>query len=452
MSKTIYLKRGLNINLAGEAEKAIDSAFTATCCAVKPGDFKGMSPIPKLLVAEGDQVKAGTPLFFDKVRPEIIITSPVSGTIKSIVRGDKRAVEAIIIEKGKEHEYVQFDVKSPKEYSREELIELLLKSGLWMYIRQRPFDIIAQPQYKPKAIVISAFDTAPLAPDMDFVVHGKGEVFQLGLDALSMLTDGIIHLNVQEGGTLTKVFLNSKGVQINRFAGPHPAGNVGIQIHHLDPINKGEKVWYLTPQDVIIIGRFFQKGIYDSTKLIALTGSEVKLPKYYKTFTGACIKAMVENNVKEGHLRFISGNVLTGTKISTDGYIGFYDSQITVIPEGDQYEFLGWLMPGFGKFSMSRTFPSFLMPGKKYSLDTNFHGEERAFVMSGQYEKVLPMDIYPVHLLKAIITGNIDKMEQLGIYEVSEEDFALCEFVCTSKIEVQQLIRQGLEMIRKEME
>jgi len=452
MSKTITIKKGLNLNIAGEAEKAIANIFSSCTCAVKPTDFKGMSPIPKLLQQEGDMVKAGSPLFFDKTRPDIIITAPVSGKIIAIERGDKRAITSIIIEADKEREYIQFDVKEPQELSREEIKQLLLKSGLWAFIRQRPYDIIANPEQTPKAIFISAFDTSPLAPDQDFIVHGKGDIFQLGLDAICKLTDGKTHLNIQADETVSKVFLNSKGVQINKFRGPHPTGNVGIQIHHIDPINKGNVVWYLTPQDVLTIGRFFQKGIYDATRLVALTGSEVKLPKYYKAHIGACVKNMLENNTTDINKRIISGNVLTGKKIDADGHLCFYDTQLTVIPEGDYFEFLGWLMPGFNKLSISRTFPAFLFPKKKFRPDTNYHGEERAFVMSGQYEKVLPMDIYPVHLIKAILTNDIDKMEHLGIYEVSEEDFALCEFVCTSKIEVQDIIRKGLDLIRKEME
>jgi Na+-transporting NADH:ubiquinone oxidoreductase subunit A len=335
--------------------------------------------------------------------------------------------------------------------SREEIIELLRKSGIWPSIRQRPYSVIADPKDDPKAIFISAFDTAPLAPDLDFIVHGKGELFQKGLDVLTKLTSGKVHLNINPRETTSKVFHNSKGVQINQFTGPHPAGNVGIQIHHVDPINKGDIVWYLNPQDVIIIGKFFKEGKYDASCMIALSGSDVLKPKYYKVIKGTSIKPLVDNNVKDGEHRYITGNVLCGNRIESDGYLGFYDYHVNVIPEGNYHEFLGWALPGFGKFSVSRSFTAWLNPAKKYSLDTNLHGGERAFVMSGQYEKVVPMDIYPVHLIKAIMVEDIDQMENLGIYEVDEEDFALCEFVCTSKINSQNIIRKGLDMMRKEM-
>lgn len=257
-------------------------------------------------------------------------------------------------------------------------------------------------------------------------------------------------MNINLDSTTSKVFANSKNVQINHISGPHPAGNIGIQIHHIDPINKGEVVWHLSPQAVLTIGRLFLEGRYNASRTVALTGSGVKKGKYYKTIIGASIKYMVSGNINEGNLRYISGNPLTGSIIPADGYIGFYDTQVTVLPEGDQPEFLGWLTPGLHKFSMSRTFLSWLMPGKEYSLNTNLNGEERAYVVTGEYERVMPMDIFPVHLIKSIIIGDIVQMENLGIYEVAEEDFALCEFVCTSKINVQDIIRQGLDLVREE--
>ena len=327
----------------------------------------------------------------------------------------------------------------------------MLDTGIWALIRQRPYDIIANPDESPKAIFISAFDSAPLAPDYDFILHGKGEVFQTGIDALSKLTDGKIHLSISADNVPTKVFTNTKRAEIHSFSGPHPSGNIGVQIHHIDPINKGELVWHINPQDVLIIGKLFMEGIYDASRVIALAGSEVKHPKYYKTLIGASIKPIVENNLKEGNLRLINGNVLSGKTTSEDGFVGFYSHQITVIPEGDHYEFLGWALPGLKKFSMSRTFFSWLMPWKKFQLDTNLNGGHRAFVLSGEYDKVLPMDIHPVYLIKSILAEDIDQMEKLGIYEVSAEDFALCEYVCTSKTNVQEIIHKGLELIRKEM-
>lgn len=448
MSKIIKLKKGLNIKLMGEAEKTLDE-INSGFFALKPTDFIGV--FPKLICKEGDEVKAGTVIFYDKYREDLLFTSPVSGTITEIRRGPKRRMEEIRIRANGKNEYEQFKIYDPKSLGREEIIELLRKSGIWPSIRQRPYSIIANPADDPKAIFISAFDTSPLGVDYDFIVHGKGDIFQKGLDALTKLTSGKVHLNINPRETTSKVFHNSKGVQINQFTGPHPAGNVGVQIHHIDPINKGDIAWYLNPQDVITIGRFFTEGKYDASCIVALCGSEVKKPRYYKVIKGTSIKPMVDDNVKEGELRYISGNVLTGEKIYKEGYLGFYDNQITVIPEGNYYEFLGWAMPGLNKFSVSRTFMSWLNPSKKYKLDTNLHGGERAYVVSGEYEKVLPMDIYPVHLIKSILVEDIDQMENLGIYEVDEEDFALCEFVCTSKINAQSIIRKGLDMMRKEM-
>ncbi len=448
MSNIIKLKKGLNIKLLGEAEKTIDD-ITSEFFALKPTDFIGV--FPKLMVNEGDEVKAGTAVFYDKYREDILFTSPVSGTITEIRRGPKRLLEEIRIKSNGKSEYESFNVSDPNNLSKEEVTELLRKSGLWPCIRQRPYSVIARPGDDPKAIFISAFDTAPLGLDFDFIVHGKGDLFQKGLDALKKLTSGKVHLNTNPQETTSKVFHNSKGVQINQFTGPHPSGNIGIQIHHIDPINKGDIAWYVNPHDVITIGKFFTEGKYDASCMIALSGSAVKKPKYFKAIKGTSIKPMVGNNVKEGDLRYISGNVLTGTKIEQDGYLGFYDYHVNVIPEGNYFEFLGWGLPGFGKFSVSRAFAAWMTPSKKYSIDTNLHGGVRAFVLSGEYEKVLPMDILPVQLIKAIMVEDIDLMENLGIYEVDEEDFALCEFVCTSKINSQSIIRQGLDLMRREM-
>lgn len=449
MSKVIKIKKGLNISMLGTAEKIIKKADQAEFYAIKPTDFKGIRP--KLVVKAGDKVKAGTPLFFDKFQPEVQFTAPVSGEVVEINRGERRVILEIVIKADSNIEYEEFDVKNPKDLSREEIIGVLQQSGLWPAIRQRPYSTIANSNDRPKAIFISAFDSAPLAPDMDYVVKDCVDCFQTGIDVLKKLTEGIIHLNINADYPAAETFTKAKGVQINQFTGPHPSGNVGIQINKIDPINKGDIVWYTYPQEIVSIGRLFQKGIYDATKIIALTGSEVKSPKYYKIINGASIKNLVQNNVNDGELRYISGNVLTGSKISSDGYVGFYDNQITVIPEGKYHEFFGWAVPGFKKYTASRTFLSWLIPDKKYRLDTNLHGGERAYVMSDEYDKVFPMDIYPVQLIKSILIEDIDKMEQLGIYEVDEEDFALCEYVCTSKIEVQSIIRKGLDLMKKEM-
>ncbi len=448
MSNVIKITKGLNINLTGEAEKVIKS-HSAKVYAIKPTDFIGV--FPRMLVKEGDEVKAGTPLFLDKYREDILFTSPVSGTVKEIKRGAKRALLEVKLESDGKFESLVFGAANPLDLGREAVIEKLLNSGLWVFIRQRPYSVVANPKDKPKSIFISTFDTAPLAPDNDFIVHGQGEAFQAGLDALSVLTTGKVHLNIDANATHSKVFTNSKRVQINYFAGPHPAGNVGVQINKIDPINKGDVVWYLYPQDVINIGKLFLTGHYDSSRIIALTGSEVLSPIYYKTHIGASIESLAKDNTAPGHKRYISGNVLSGTKIELDGFVSFYHTYVTVIPEGNYYEFLGWALPGFDKFSVSRTFPSFLFRSKKYRLDTNLHGGERAYVMTGQFEKVFPMDIYPLQLIKAILVEDIDLMENLGIYEVDEEDFALCEVIDTSKTNIQEIVRRGLDLMRKEM-
>lgn len=447
MSKTITLSKGLNIRLKGDAEKTLRE-FTALHFAVKPTDFIGV--FPRMLVKEGDAVKAGTPLFIDKHRENICFPSPVSGMVSEIKRGDKRVLLEVRIEPDGKNEQERFGTADPASLTKAEITEKLLKSGLWSLIRQRPYGIIANPDQTPKAIHISAFDTAPLAPDYDFIVKGKGELFQTGLDALAKLTDNKVHLNIGNN-TSAKEFLNSRNVDITTFKGPHPAGNVGIQIHHIDPINKGDIVWFAGVQDVITIGNLFKQGVYNSEIILALAGSEVVKTGYYKTRRGACIGKLIEGNIKEGNVRYISGNVLTGTQIRPDSFTGYYDSAVTVIPEGNYHEFLGWALPGLDKLSFSRSFPSWLMPGKKYTVDTNLHGGERAFVMTGQFEKVLPMDIYPLQLLKAILVEDIDLMENLGIYEVEPEDFALCEFIDTSKTEIQTILRKGLETMRKEM-
>ena len=449
MSKFIKIKRGLNIKLVGEADKVFSDLPLPETFAIKPPDFIGV--IPKLLVKQGDEVQSGTALFNDKNNETIKFCSPVSGEVIEIIRGEKRKILEVKILADKEIDYVAFKKANPNDLSREDIIAALLNSGIWPFIRQRPFGIIANPNETPKSVFISAFDSSPLAPDNDFIMHGNDQDFQSGLDALQKLTDGKVHLNINADTTPSKVFTNSQGVEINKISGPHPAGNVGIQIHHIDPVNKGEAVWCLNPQDVLIVGRLFNQGKFDAARTVALTGAQIKNPKYYKTVVGSAVKNMIsEGGLKDGENRIISGNVLTGKQIPSNGYLGFYDSQITVIPEGREHEFMGWLAPGFSKYSLSRTFFSWLTPNKKHDLNTNLHGEERPFVVTGEYEKVFPMDIYPVLLLKSILIEDIEMMENLGIYEVVEEDFALCEFVCTSKIESQGIIRRGLDIIQKE--
>lgn len=448
MPDSIIIKRGLDIKLHGEAENKV-SGYQPMYFALKPTDFQGV--FPRLLIKEGDRVKAGTPLFFDKNNEKVLFTSPVSGTIHELRRGEKRVLLEIIIESDGKFESEEFTKKDPLAMSREEILDQLLKSGAWTGIRQRPYTLVADPGIRPKAIFISAFDSHPLAPDYDYIVQGQEKAFQAGINALGKLTQGKVHLGVHATKTKSHVFLKAANVQINYFQGPHPAGNFGTHIAHIDPINKGETVFVIRPQEVITIGNLFLEGQYYPGRIVAITGSEVSQPSYIKTYLGCSVGDILKKLVTGNNVRYISGNVLTGKTIDKNGFLGYYDCQITVIPEGKYHEFLGWIMPGLNKLSVSRTFFSWLNPGKKYHLDTNIHGGHRAHVLTGVFEKHFAWDIYPMQLIKACQTEDIDMMENLGIYEVDEEDFALCEFVDTSKTEIQSIIRNGLNLIRKEM-
>jgi Na+-transporting NADH:ubiquinone oxidoreductase subunit A len=449
MPQVYKIRRGLNINLAGKAEKLFGKVGPSAFYAVKPPDFHGL--VPRLEIKEGSTVKAGTTLFTDKSQSEICYTSPVSGKVVSVNRGDRRAVLEVVIQTDPAIEYESFPKGDPGSMSREAVLENLLKSGLWPVIRQRPYNIVANPGDTPKSIFIPAFDTAPLAPDYDFIIQGAEADFQTGVDVLSRLTQGKVHINISDEYPASPAFTKARNAQTNYFRGPHPAGNVSIHIQRVDPINKGEIVWVVYPQDVISIGRLFTRGVYDASKIVALTGSEIKHPGYYRVIGGASVRSLVDGNVHGSGHRYISGNPLTGTSVSLTGYLGYYDSQVTVLPEGDHFEFLGWALPGFNKYSYSRSYWSWLFPDRKYILDTNLNGGHRPFVLTGLYEKVFPMNIYPMQLLKAILAEDIDQMERLGIYEVAEEDFALCEFVCPSKTEMQSLIRKGLDLMKQEM-
>lgn len=448
MSTDYIINKGVDIKLLGDAEKTIVD-LNAKRFAIKPTDFVGC--FPKMLVKEGDSVKIGTVLFYDKYRENIKFSSPVSGTIVSLVRGPKRKLIEIVIESDGKGESIDFGTKKIESLSKEEIISKMLESGIWPLVRQRPYSIVADPKVEAKAIFVSAFSSAPLAPDFDLIVHGQGDSFQAGLDVLAKLTSGKVHLNIDGKNTTSKVFLNARNVQLNRFSGPHPAGNVSVHANRIDPINKGEVIWYANPQEVISIGKFFLNGKVDSKRIFAFAGSEVNNPKYYKSYVGACITNMTSGNIKGENNRFISGDVLTGEKIYKDGFVGYYHNMATVIPEGNYHEFFGWVLPGLKKFSISGTFISKNFTKRKNRLDTNLHGGERAMVMTGKYEKVFPFDIYPMQLIKAIIVEDIDLMEQLGIYEIDEEDFALCEVIDTSKTELQKIVRQGLDLMRKEM-
>jgi Na+-transporting NADH:ubiquinone oxidoreductase subunit A len=449
MAKNIRLKKGFDIKIKGNAEKLLLGTLSSSIYGVKPVDFPGLEP--KMVAQLGDEVKAGSPLFHDKKRPSIIFSSPVSGKVIEIRRGERRKILEVVVEKMGESA-IDFVASDPEKLNREEIISKLTVSGLWPAVRQRPYHIVANPDDTPKAIFISGFDTAPLAADNDFIMqNSSASLFYKGLSALKKLTTGKVNLVLNGAKEPLPVLKDATGVEISYVAGPHPAGNVGIHIHHIDPLNKGEIIWTVNLQDVIAIGRLFDEGVYRPERIIALTGSEVVKSGYYTALAGVSVEQAINNNLKTDNVRVISGNVLTGRKIEHNGFLGFYDSQITVIPEGNHYEMFGWAMPGFKKYTFSRAFLSALLPGKSYRLDTNFHGEERPFVITGNYEKVVPMDIYPMYLFKAILAQDIDMMEQLGIYEVAEEDFALCEFICPSKIEIQSIIRDGLSMMIKEM-
>ena len=449
MGQTITIKKGYDIPFAGRPLQYIEDKGLPDTVAIKPVDFKGIRP--KLQVQVGDEVKAGTPLFFDKFNEQVQFTSPVSGEVVEINRGAKRVIleVKILVDKSQRYEHFE-DSGDPRDMEAEQLRRLMMQSGQWPMLRERPYSRIAQPDRAPKAIFISGFDTNPLAIDYNFVLQGHAQEFQTGIEALRKLTNGPVHLNLPDGENLCDTYAQAEHVQKNFFQGPHPAGNVGIQIHHLSPINKGDVYWYINPQDVVILGRFFLTGNYNPSKVIGFGGNGLITKKYYRTVTGSSVQAFLHENLEEGHSRVVSGSVLYGTEIPHDGYVGFYDHFVSVIPEGDQPELFGWLLPSYPRPSLSKTFPWSWQSEVEFEPNTNTHGEERPFVVSGEYERVLPMDIYPVYLLKAILAGDIEAMEGLGIYEVDAEDFALCEFACTSKQPVTQIIQQGLELMEKE--
>jgi len=452
MGKFIRLKKGFNVNLAGQPAPKVAEVEMADTFAIKPTDFYGLY-MPKPVVNVGDVVKAGSPLFFDKRQESVLFTAPVSGEVVEVKRGEKRRLLEIKILADRKMEYETFkkySVSDIQNITADEIKSNLLKSGVWANLVQRPFGVVANPEVTPKAVHISAFDTAPAAPDYAVLFKGQDQFFQVGVDVLRRLTSGAVHVNVHTAAEIATVFSQARGVEVNKFSGAHPAGCVGVQIHHIDPINKGDVVWTINPLGVIQIGKLFTQGIYDASRIVALTGPAVKTPQYYKTFTGASIKKIVKDNLTNSHVRYVSGNVLTGTSIGAEGHTGFFDHQITVLPEGDHHEFLGWILPTASKPSVHRAFGllSFLVPGRAFSATTNLNGEHRAFVETGVFEKLVPMDILPTHLLKAIQAEDVDAMEALGIYEVIEEDLALCEFADVSKHEVQHMVREGIELMQ----
>jgi Na+-transporting NADH:ubiquinone oxidoreductase subunit A len=447
MSEVIKIKKGLDIPLKGKAEKAVAQLSLSQTFAVKPTDFAGL--MPKLDVKLGDYVKAGTPLFSDKYAPEVKFASPVSGIVEAINRGDRRKLLEIVVKADNEQSYEPFAQGKPSSMSAGDIISAMQASGTWVLLTSRPFGVIAKSADKPKAIFVTGFDSAPLAPDYEFAAKEDANYFQTGIDALKKLTEGTVHLGLRPGSG--SVFAKASGTKVTYYDGPHPAGLAGTQINKISPINKGETVWTISALDVIIIGKLFELGRYDATRTIAVAGPATVKPQYVRVLPGAPIKDVIAGISAAGQIRIIDGNPLTGNALAPDGYLGYKPSQVSLLEEGYKMEFMGWGAPGLHKFSMSRAFFSWLSPGKEYALNTNTNGGERPFVVTGQYEKVFPLDVLPVPLLKSIIIDDIDKMEQLGIYEVLEEDFALCEYVCTSKIEAQSIIRNGLDNLYKEL-
>ena len=448
MYKVVKISKGLNINLAGAPVKEMTAVKEAKLYALQPADFNGVTP--KVVVKPEDKVKAGDALFVDKNCPELRFVSPVSGKVVAVNRGERRRLLSVIVEADGQNAAVEYKAKDVPSLSAEEIKADLLQSGLFAFIRQRPYDVIASPKDAPKAIFVSAFDSKPLAVDFEVALAGNEAEFQTGLDALSRIAP--VYLGINSNQT-SAALTTPKNVTVTCFDGPHPAGNVGVQINHISPVNKGEIVWTVAAEDVIFIGRLFNRGKVDFTRTIALAGSEVKNPSYSKVVLGAQISSITEGRLEQKNpLRIIDGNVLTGTKSSEEGFLGAFSTEITVIPEIlDDAELLGWIAPRTSMFSTSRSYFSWLSPKRKYTMDARIKGGERHMIMSGEYDKVFPMDIYAGYLVKAIIAGDIDRMEALGIYEVAPEDFALAEFIDSSKLELQRIVRQGLDMLRKEM-
>lgn len=446
------LKEGYDIRLEGAAPLKIDGRTKASTFAVQPPNFRGIAPIPKMVVEVGQKVKAGDHLFHDKKVTAIKYVAPVSGEVVAINRGERRAITEVVIKADKDIAYRELEKFDLEKGSREDLVNYLMDCGAWALFRQRPFDIVAEPDTIPNNIFVSTFDTAPLATDNNLVVEGREEAFQKGLDVLNLLTSGKVYLglsaNVEEAPA--KAFTEAKGVEKRWFRGPHPAGNVGVQIHHIAPIGAKQTAWTLGVQEVITLGAVFTEGRFNAERVVAIVGAELKEPKYVRTYIGANVGELVKNNLANDNVRLISGDVLSGRKKSSENFLNFYDDQITVVAEGDYYEMFGWLLPSKFTPTVSRSFPNFLFPKATYRADTNTHGEKRAFVVTGQYEALLPMDVLPQHLMKAILTNDYDGMEGLGIYELIEEDVALCEFACTSKQPLQKILRQGLDMMHEQ--
>lgn len=448
MAKVIKLRKGLNINLKGKAEAKVIAIDASDVYGLVPDAFVGVKP--KLVTKEGDVVKAGDALFVDKLHPEVKFVSPVSGKVTSVERGDRRKILSVQVTADKQQVYADFGKKNVNSLSGEQVKSALLESGLFAFFLQRPYAVTANPADAPKAIFVSTFCDMPLAADFEVVLKGNEADFQTGIDALSKIAK--VHLGVKPSAS--SALTNAKNAVVTVFDGKCPAGNVGVQINNVLPVNKGEVVWTLGAEEVIFIGRLFNTGKVDLTRTIAVAGSEIKAPVYVKALVGQQISSIVKGNIAtDKKVRLIDGNPLTGLKVCETAFLGAHSTEITAIPEGDEAdEAFGWIMPRFNQFSTSRTYCSWLMGNKEYSLDARVKGGERHMIMSGEYDSVFPMDIYPEQLVKSIIAGDIEKMEALGIYEVAPEDFAVCEFVDSSKLELQRIVREGLNMLRKENE
>lgn len=449
MSKDIKIRKGLTIRLKGEADKTLSNAPRSRTFVIRPSAFHLITP--KMVVKEGAKIQAGDVLFYSKAKEEIKFVSPVSGTLTKIERGAKRVITEIVLEGDQQDTYKDFGIINPDSMKPEDVKKHLLASGCWPFIKQRPYDVVANPDVAPKAIFVSAYTTAPLAADYDFVLRGKEKQLQAAVTALRKLTEGVIHVCVGASGV--SPFEGLENINLHKVKGPHPAGNVGVQIGKIDPVNKGETVWTVSPQDLVIIGDLFLTGKFKAERTIALAGSSVKTPKYYTTKIGSEVATFIyDSGLTEENVRVISGDVLSGKKISVKSHLGYYENTVTVIPEGDDYDFMGWTKPVFNKISTSRALTfSWILPNKKFALNTNTNGEHRAFVVTGNYEEVFPMDIYPLQILKACMVEDLDAMEALGMYEVAPEDFALTEFICVSKQPHQEIIRKGLDLMYKEI-
>ncbi len=452
MSQTFVLKKGLNIPIAGEAELRVSKTIAPCIVAVRPTDFKGF--LPRLLVKEGDSVLCGSPVVADKQNADILLTSPVSGTVKEIVRGEKRKLLAILIESDGERKCVDFGVKDAATLDAGQIRQALLESGLWPWLVQRPYGILADPDVRPRDIFVSTFSTAPLAADAAFCFGSELAAAQAGICALSKLTDGKVYVGLDGNGQ--SPFAGLKHCELNFFRGQHPVGNVGVQISHIAPIRKGETVWTVSMAGLVAIGKLFTTGRYDVRRKVAVTGPMTIQPSYVDALPGLPMKELAAffGNTPAEQLRVVSGDALSGQTVGADGYLGFFDNQVTILREGTEPELLGWINPIRARqFSADRSYFSWLMPkSRKYAMDTNLHGGARAFLMNdGYYGRVLPMDIFPVFLAKACLAGDIEKMEKFGIYEVLPEDLATCEFVDPSKNNIQAMIEQGIDLMLKEM-